>query len=168
MAEVSRIPTKTVEPSGMPQVWQPFERLRREMDRLFDDLSFGPWRTSFRRSLADFQRLSSPPVDIVEKDNAYEVTADVPGFDEKNIEVRLVNGSLCIKGERKFEKEEKKEDYYLNEREFGSFERRFELPEGVDPDKIEASLKKGVLTVMLPKKPEVQKPAKNIEVKPAG
>jgi HSP20 family protein len=93
------------------------------------------------------------------------VTADLPGFDEKNIEVKLQNGSLCIKGERKSEKEEKKEDFHLTEREFGSFERRFTLPEGVDADKIEASLKKGVLTVSLPKKPEAQKPAKKIEVK---
>jgi HSP20 family protein len=167
MAEASKVPAKTGQ-SGMPQAWQPFESLRREMDRLFDDFGLGTWRTPFRRSLADFQRLSTPPVDIVEKDNAYEVTADVPGFDEKDIEVKLVNGALCIKGERKSEKEEKKEDYYLSEREFGSFERRFELPEEVDADKIEASLKKGVLTVTLPKKPEAQKPAKKIEVKPAG
>ena len=61
--------------------------------------------------------------------------------------------------------EAKKKDYYLHERHFGSFERSFDLPEGVDPDKIEAAFKKGVLTVTLPKKPEAQKPAKKIEVK---
>ncbi len=165
MAEASKVPTKT---SGMPQVWQPFESLRREMDRLFDDFGNGFWRAQFRRPLIDLQRVGTPPVDIVEKDNAYEVTADVPGFDEKNIEIKLVNGALFIKGERKAETEEKKEGYYLSEREFGSFERHFELPEGVDPDKIEASLKKGVLTVTLPKKPEAQRPAKKIEIKPAA
>ena len=74
---------------------------------------------------------------------------------------------MTIKGEKQEEKEEKKKDYYLHERHFGSFERSFEMPEGVDADKIEANFKKGVLTVTLPKKPEAQKPAKKIEVKAA-
>jgi HSP20 family protein len=86
-------------------------------------------------------------------------------MDEKNIEVKVVNGNLTIKGEKQEEKEEKKKDYYLQERHFGSFERRFQLPEGVDADKIEASFKKGVLTVTLPKKLEAQKPEKKIDVK---
>lgn len=143
---------------------------------MFDDFGTEFWRSPFRRSLfgmepvfrREFKVGAAPAVDIVEKDNAYEMTADLPGFDEKNIEVKLQNGSLSIKGECKSEKEEKKKDYHLTEREFGSFERRFTLPEGVDPDKIEASLKKGVLTVTLPKKPEAQKPAKKIEVKAAA
>jgi len=79
--------------------------------------------------------------------------------------VKVVNGNLTIKGEKQEEKEEKKKDYYLQERHFGSFERRFQLPEGVDADKIEASFKKGVLTVTLPKKLEAQKPEKKIDVK---
>jgi HSP20 family protein len=86
---------------------------------------------------------------------------------EKNIEVKLTNGSLTIKGEKKEEKEEKKKDYYLHERHFGAFERCFQVPEGVDTDKIDASFKKGVLTVKLPKKPEARKPTKKIEVKAA-
>jgi HSP20 family protein len=88
-------------------------------------------------------------------------------MDEKNIEVKVTNGNLTIKGEKQEEKEEKKKDYYLHERHFGSFERSFDVPEGVDADKIEANFKKGVLTVTLPKKPEAQKPAKKIEVKAA-
>jgi len=87
-------------------------------------------------------------------------------MDGKNIEVKLVNGGLTIKGEKREEKEEKK-DYYLHERHFGSFERCFAVPEGVETDKIEASFKKGVLTVTLPKKPEAQKPEKKIEIKAA-
>ena len=88
-------------------------------------------------------------------------------MDEKDIEVTLVNGDLIVKGEKQDEKEEKKKDYYLHERHFGSFERRFTLPESVDTAKIDAKFKKGVLTVSLPKKPEAQKPAKKIEVKAA-
>jgi HSP20 family protein len=88
-------------------------------------------------------------------------------MDEKNIEVKVANGNLIIKGKRQEEKEEKEKDYYLRERNFGSFERSFDVPEGVDGGKIEASFSKGVLTVTLPKKPEAQKPAKKIEVKAA-
>lgn len=164
MTEAAKVPAKA-EGKDQPQVWRPFETLRREVDRLFDDFGTEFWRSPFGR---EHKIGAAPAVDIVEKDNAYEVTADLPGFDEKNIEVKLQNGALSIKGERKSEKEEKRKDFHLTEREFGSFERRFALPEGVDPDKIEASLQKGVLTVTLPKKPEAQKPAKKIEVKAAG
>lgn len=108
---------------------------------------------------------AAPAVDITEREKAYEITAELPGMDEKNIEVKVTDGSLTIKGEKHEEKEEKKKNYYLHERHFGSFERRFGLPDGVDADKIEAAFKKGVLTVTLPKKPEAQKPAKKIEVK---
>ena len=92
-------------------------------------------------------------VDITESDKAYEVTVELPGIDEKNIEVEVANDNLIIKGEKQEENEAKKKDYYLSERHFGSFERRFRLPEGVDADKIEASFKKGLLTVTLLKKP---------------
>jgi HSP20 family protein len=184
MAEAAtKVPVKTEEKkteerserSSALQEWRPFETLRREMDRLFDDFGQGFWRSPVRRSLAELEPLWSrkltwgvaPAVDIVEGDKAYEVTAELPGMDEKNIEVKVVNGGLRITGEKKEEKEEKKKDYYLSERRFGSFERYFRLPEGVDADKIEASFKKGVLSVTLPKKPEAQKPEKKIEVKAA-
>lgn len=155
------------------QTWRPFESLRREIDRLFEDFDRGFWRFPFRRSAFEMEPFwrrewaVSPAVDIVEKDNAYEVTADLPGLDEKDIEVRLVKDVMTIKGEKQEQKEEKKKDYYLRERHFGSFERTFRVPEGVDADKIAATFKKGVLTVTLPKKPEAQAPAKKIEVKPA-
>ena len=84
-------------------------------------------------------------------------------MDEKNIDLKIANGVLTIRGEKQDEKEKK--DYYMRERSYGSFERTFEVPEGVDTDKIEATFKKGVLTVTLPKKAEAQKPAKKIEVK---
>jgi HSP20 family protein len=88
----------------------------------------------------------------------------MPGMGEKDIEVKVADGVLTIKGEKQEEKEEKKKDYYPQERSFGAFERSFGLPEGVDADKIEANFKKGVLTVTLHKNPEAQKPAKKIEV----
>lgn len=176
----SKLPVKTetkpTEGKGtMPQEWRPFDTLRREVDRLFDEFDRSPWRLPFRRSAFDVEPFwrrqltwaAAPAADIVEKDNTYEVTVELPGLDEKNIEVKLANGRLTIKGERQEEKEEKKKDYYLHERQFGSFERSFAVPEEVDIDKIEASFKKGVLTVALPKKPEAVKPAKKIDVKAA-
>jgi HSP20 family protein len=181
MAEAAaKVPEKSGEQApqqkagGAPalQEWRPLESLRREVDRLFDDFGQGFLRAPFR-SLADFEPLwarkltggAAPAVDIVESDKAYEVTAELPGMDEKNIEVKVAEGGLTIKGEKNEEKEEKRKGYHLSERRFGSFERYFRLPEGVDGDKIEASFEKGVLTVTLPKKPEAQKPEKKIEIK---
>jgi len=164
---------ETTEPS-LTRAWHPFESLHREIDRLFDDFGAGfRWPFSRSRFAAEplFRReltwAKMPAVDVVESEKAYEITADLPGMDEKTIEVKVADGVMTIKGEKQEEKEEKKKDYYLHERSFGSFQRSFELPESVDPDNIEASFKKGVLTVTLPKKLEAQKLTKKIEVKAA-
>ena len=179
MAEnATKVPVKQEKiekPSSTLQTWQPFEGLRDEIDRLFDDFGRGMWQP-FRRSLfpmaPSFRRQvkwpTMPAVDVVESEKAYEITAELPGMDEKNIEVKVADGVLTIKGEKREEtekKEKKEKDYYLQERSFGSFERSFEVPESVEVDKIEASFKKGVLMLTLPKKAEAQKPAKKIEVK---
>ena len=170
MAEsTSKVPVQTEKSSSqLPQQWQPFDRFRREMDRLFDDFSSGFWRGSLfdmapsGRAEAAFRTM--PAVDVAETDKAYEITAELPGLDEKNIEVKLANGVLSIKGEKREDKEEKEKDYYRRERSFGSFERSFQVPEGIDTDKIAASFKNGILSVTLPKSAEAQKQAKKIEV----
>ena len=180
MAEaITKLPVKTEEKTTQQrpalETWRPFENLRREVDRLFDDFDPNFWRAPFRRSMFGIEPFwrrevswaGVPAVDITESEKAYELTAELPGLDEKNIEVKLTNGNLTIKGEKREEKEEKKKDYYLSERHFGSFERQFRVPEGVDAEKIEASFKKGVLTVTLPKKPEAQKPEKKINIRAA-
>ena len=109
----------------------------------------------------------APAMDLVEKEKEYEISAELPGIDEKNVEIKVANHMLTIKGEKTEEKEEKQKDYYLSERRFGSFQRSFALPEGVDADKIEANFVKGVLTVKLPKTAEAQKAEKKITVKAA-
>ena len=176
MAEATRVPVKTEKTSAPAlQAWRPFESLRREIDRLFDDFDGGLRRSPFSRSFFDvapFWRgeLAWPAalaVDLAETEKGYEVTAELPGMDEKNIEVKFADGVLTIKGEKQEEKEEKKKDYYLHERSFGSFHRALQVPAGVDSDKIEASFKKGVLTVTLPKSAEAQKAEKKIAVKAA-
>lgn len=159
-------------PTSALQAWQPFESLRHEVDRLFEDFGRGFWRSPFR-SASSLEPLwrgeltwgAAPAVDITESDKAYEITADLPGMAEKDIEVKLANGGLVIKGQKQEEKEEKKKDYYLHERHFGLFERSFRVPDGVEADKIEASFKNGVLTVTLPKTAQAQKAEKKIAVK---
>jgi HSP20 family protein len=93
-----------------------------------------------------------------------KITAEVPGVDEKNLTVKVVNGNLQIKGEKRENQEDKSGSYHLTERRYGYFERTFSLPEGVDRDKIQARFSKGVLTVNLPKKPEAMKPEKIINI----
>jgi HSP20 family protein len=167
MAEnISKLPVKTEQVSAStPQAWRPFESLRREIDRLFDDFDGGSWRSPFRRIEAAFGNV--PAVDVTETDKAYEIAAELPGMDEKNVEVKFANDVLTIKGQKRDEKEETKKDYYMHERSFGSFERSFAVPDGVDADKIDATFKKGVLTVTLPKSAESQKAAQKITVKAA-
>ena len=175
---VTKLPVKQEkrsENAAAAEAWRPFDTLRREVEQLFHNFGSNFLRLPTRRSFFGFEPLwrregvweVAPVVDIAESEKAYELTAELPGMDEKNVEVKVANGNLTIMGEKQEEKEEKKKDYYLHERHFGSFERSFEIPEGVDADKIEANFKKGVLTVTLPKKPEAQKPAKKIEVKAA-
>ena len=170
----TKLPVQTAakEPRPVPpREWRPFESLRREIDRLFDEVDRGFGGFPFRQSFADFEprwlRETAPAVDVAEKDRAYEITAELPGTDQNNIEVKLSNGVLTIKGEKRQETEEKKKNYYVSERSYGSFERSFQVPDSVDADKIEAAFSKGVLTVTLPKTAEAQKPAKTIAVKAA-
>jgi HSP20 family protein len=172
MAETTKVPVKTEKtPLSTAQAMRPFESLRREVDRLFEDFSGGFWRSPFGRSIIDIEpawrstTLMTPAVDVTETDNAYEIAVELPGMDEKNVEVKLADDVLTVKGEKQEEKEEKRKDYYLSERSFGSFQRSFQVPKGVDTNKIDANFKKGVLKVILPKSAEAQKAEKKITVK---
>ena len=175
MAEdTSKIPVTTdkAAPSEL-RPRRPLESLRQEIDRLFDDFGIGAWRSPFRSSFFDmdpFRRAKAafsgmPAVDVIETEKSHKVVAELPGMDEKNIEVKIANGMLTIKGEKQEDKEEEKQDYYVRERSFGSFERTLPVPDGVDLDKVDASFKNGVLTVALPKTAEAQKAEKKISVK---
>jgi len=175
MAEaVTKLPVKTEgEAPERGAEWRPLANLRREIDRLFDDFGWGMIRRPFARTLFDVEPFwrgefsfgKVPACDIVEKEKEYEITAELPGLDENNIEVKFADGLLTIKGEKREEKEERKKDYYLSERSFGSFHRSFQVPEGIDSDKIAATFKNGVLTVTLPKSAEAQKKEKKIAIR---
>ncbi|MGO8990193.1 MAG: Hsp20/alpha crystallin family protein [bacterium] len=123
-----------------------FERMRRDMDRFWDSFLEGGLR---KRTEEGGEWL--PSLDVAETKNELVVKAEVSGMDAKDIDISLSDGMLTIKGEKKQEKEEKEADYHLVERSYGSFTRFFQLPTGVQSDKISASYKNGVLTVILPK-----------------
>lgn len=172
MAEnITKLPVKHEgDTAASLHAWHPFESLRREVDRLFDDFNIGrraPLGRSFLDSWPRATWVGVPAVDVAETDKASEITAELPGIDEKNVDVKFADGVLTIKGEKKEEKEEKKKDYYLSERSYGSFQRSFQVPASVDADKIEANFKKGVLTLTLPKSVDAQKAEKKITVKAA-
>lgn len=162
----------TVPAPSTPDVWS---SLRNEMERVFDRFSGAFAMPSLRRmfDFAPARRIEStfaftaPAIDLTENDKSYKITAELPGMEPGNVEVTVSGDTLIIKGEKRQEKEEKDENHYLSERSFGSFQRSFSLPTGVDRDKIGAELSKGVLTVALPKTAEAQKQQKKIEVKTA-
>ncbi len=162
-------------PAPAPDAWQSF---RSEMDRLFDRFAggFGFGLPSIRR-LFDVEPVSrggsafsfsAPAIDVAEDDKTYTITAELPGLDRGDLDVAVSGDMLTLKGEKRFETEEKDKSRYLSERAYGSFQRSFALPKSVDRDKITADLAKGVLTITLPKTAEAQRPQKKIEVKTTG
>ena len=174
MAETAtKLPIKKAPTTPEAADWRPLENLRREIDRLVYDFSPSNWRLPSRAFGLEVPHPAgarweiAPAIDLIEKDDSYEISAELPGIDEKNVEIKLANHTLTIKGEKSEEKEEKRKDYYLSERRFGSFQRSFQLPEGVDTDRIEANFTKGVLTVHLPKSAEARKAEKTIAVRAA-
>lgn len=133
---------------------------------------FDRWFDVIARDM-DFDRLGgedgvlAPEIDISETDKAFAVKADLPGVEEKDVDVSVADGVLTLKGERRTEKETKETKLHRVERSFGTFERVMSLPADIDEAKISASFKKGVLTVTLPKKPAAKKSTKKISVKTA-
>lgn len=142
----------------------PFLALHREMNRLFDEL-FSDFDAGLPMAWGRDAR-ESPRVDVSETDNEVRVEAELPGVEEKDIEVSLYDGYVTIRGEREFDKEEKDKNYHRVERSFGSFERSLALPAEVDDATAEAVFKNGVLEIRLPKvNPSAGR--KKIEVKSA-
>lgn len=144
----------------------PMASLHREMDRLFDDFFRSGSLMPGWPELKDEGRLT-PRVDVSETESEVQITADMPGMEEKDIEIELRDGALVIKGERKAEEEEKKKEYHRIERAYGMYQRVVPLPCEVVEDKAAASFAKGVLTVRLPKAPSAKEKVRKIAVKAA-
>jgi HSP20 family protein len=133
--------------------WDPFRELTTihdRMNRLFQE-GFGSSREEGLSTSAFL-----PPADVYEDENHINLKLEVPGIDEKDLDIRVENNQLVIKGERKFEKEEKEENFRRVERQYGSFVRTFALPASVDPNNIDANYDKGVLNINMPKRAEAK------------
>jgi HSP20 family protein len=138
----------------------PFSAMQKEINRMFEDFGRG---SLMRLSATE----TSPRIDVAETDNAIEVTAELPGIDEKDVDVVLRDDLLTIKGEKKSEREEKKKDYHLIERSFGSFARSIRLPFEADSEAVKASFAKGVLKITIAKPAEVKDKTVKIPVRSA-
>ena len=162
------------------EIMTPLTTLREEVDNLFDRFSedwpslprlFGRgWTYPF----ADIERRFSfprleltPRVDVSESDDSYDIAMELPGMSDKDIELTLSDDSLTVKGEKKEEREEKKKNYHVSERSYGSFQRTFRVPSGVDHNKVDAAYSNGVLNISLPKTETAKKSRRSIQVKAA-
>jgi HSP20 family protein len=136
----------------------PLFALQQEIDRLFE---------GFTRGFAGFPaREMMPSMDLSETDKEIEITTELPGLEEKDIELNVADNILTIRGDKKNEREETKKDYHLVERSYGSFTRTVQLPDGVNADSIKAVMSKGVLKVTVPKPAPAQ--TKKIDIKAAA
>jgi HSP20 family protein len=134
-------------------MWDPvgeLDRIRREIDEMFDPAA--------RRFFSDglFDRDFSPAMDVVENDDGYLVSIDLPGVDKKDLEISVADNVLTIKGEKKDAGERKDGKFYRKESWEGSFQRTLSLPHGVDAGKIDAKMRDGVLAISLPKSEEAK------------
>lgn len=154
---------KGIRPSG--REWDhPLAVFQRDMDRLFEDL----WRGFDLPVIGRHGAPLSPRVDVRETDEAIVVSAELPGMDEKDVDVAFSDGVLAIQGEKRTQHETDDKGYSYSERSYGAFERRISVGADILEERAEAEFKNGVLTVTLPKSPEAKKQAKKIEIKASG
>ena len=179
MAKDENVPVRTGAEAGLAtsaraESRHPLMSLREEFDRLFDSFFAGlpgvpsRWRSPEAEPWRRFQSMFDtgfPTADIVEGEQAYKITAELPGTDEKEIEISVAGDRLTVKGEKKEKHEEKAGNRYVSERRYGAFERSFALPADADLDRIDAGFKNGVLTITVPKRPDAREKRRKIEVK---
>jgi HSP20 family protein len=157
-----KTPVKKAKPSTPParikDLAEPFAALRRDIDQVFEEFTrsfpsmfdFDP----FRRLGPAFDIKGveiAPKIEVTEGKKTYEIAAELPGVDEKDVSLTLQDDVLTVSGEKKSEREEKKEGYHVSERSYGSFRRSLRLPDDINADKISAKFDKGVMTITLPR-----------------
>ena len=139
--------------------------LHREIDRVFDDFNRRFGLSSGWNLHSEAGTRFMPQMDVVETEKSLEVTTELPGVAEADVEVTIVDDVLRIRGEKKAEQREEKNDYRMVERSYGSFERSLRLPFQAAPDQINAQFKDGILKVVLPKPPEAEAKTHKIAIK---
>lgn len=150
--------------------YSPLAQLHNELDRAFDQMwsSFGQIKPFQRGSLLSPEFTASgflkPNLDIKETNNAFEISVEIPGVEEKDIELSLDGDTLTIKGEKHQEKKEEKDNYHRVERAYGSFQRLLSLPENANGDEIKANFKNGLLLITLPKSEPAKPSGRKIEI----
>lgn len=159
MASRSKLPQPRM--GSVPE--NPFYALRREIDDLFSDFFGAPGVGTFGWPAGDGGALA-PDIDVSETDKAFEIAAELPGVDEKDIEVTVADGVLTVKGEKKAETEEKGKTWHRVERSYGAFQRSLSLPESARADKVSAKFDKGVLRISVPKRAEKRPPTRKISI----
>lgn len=154
------------EQAGM--LTSPLQQFHREIDRLFDQVYRGVGLAPFGFDRPVLPHLGAgmlkPTLDLGASDKEYTITVEIPGVDEKDVKLEIVNDTLTIRGEKKQETEEKEKNYYRMERSYGSFQRMLSLPQDADQNGVRAIFKNGVLTVTLPRKAAPKSHVKHIEV----
>lgn len=152
---------------GMParrEDENPVTTLQRGINDAFDSF-FADFPRFPSSGMDEWRGQFAPTIDVKETDREIEITAELPGMDENDIDVSLTNDTLVIKGEKKEEKEEKDKGYWYSERRYGSFQRVIPLPEAIDRETTEASFRKGVLSIRIPKTSEAVTAGKKIAIK---
>jgi len=167
--EGSSLPVKRQDQALPARYSHPMFQLHNEIDRLFEDVFRGFGFPSLGID-GSFPRLAQtdwlkPTLDIGVTDKEYTISVELPGMDQKDIQLELVNDTLMIKGEKKQDKEEQDKNFYRIERSYGSFQRVLSVPEDADRDRINAVYKNGVMKITLPREVLPQKGAKQIEIK---
>lgn len=170
MAKNVTVETEKRSEAGDP-VFRPLGLLRDDIDVAFDRM-FRNWPFQGRALDAGSFAGSGggdaavqPRVDVSEDDDKYEIAAEVPGVDEKDISLTIKDDLLTLKGEKKTERKEEKKNFYMKERSYGSFVRSFQLPDSVKADKVRAKFANGVVTIEMPKKPKSKAKEKRIPIK---
>lgn len=162
MAQEIHKPEATFEP--VQGYVDPFSAIRAEMDQVFDSFLGRGYGRFPMLSRGDDRDAVGPSIDLRETETEFVIEAELPGMDEKDVSVTLNNGILTLKGEKKSEREGKKDDYHLMERSYGSFQRSFRVADVIDADEVKAAFDKGVLKVTMPKRPETMKGEKRITI----
>jgi HSP20 family protein len=151
-----------------PFMRDPFGSFRREMDRLFDDFFAPAEARSFAPATQAARGMIMPSLDVDESDEAYMVTAELPGIDQKDIELSLDDNVLTLRGEKRLERNEREAGRHYTERSYGRFERSIPFAAEIDADRVQANCENGVLTIVLPKNPRARETSRRIEIRGDG